>query len=135
MDRVLSTNHSPGDDMTTVRKLMLASFASLMAAAAAYAADVSGTWKLSVESPRGVRESTLKLTQAGEELTGTLTGQRGDTPVKGTLKGKDLALSYTVDMQGNQMTVKYTGTVEGNTMNGTVAFGDMGGGKFTGTKQ
>jgi len=121
--------------MTTIRKVMLASFASLIAAAAAYAADVAGTWKLSVESPRGTRESTLTLKQAGEELTGTLTGQRGDMPVKGTLKGDVLALTYTIDMQGNQMTVKYDGKVEGNTMNGTVDFGGMGGGKFSGTKQ
>ncbi len=121
--------------MKAIRNLALASVASLFAAAAALAADVSGTWALSVESPRGVRESTLTLTQNGEELTGTLKGQRGETPVKGTLKGNALELNYTLEMQGTALDVKYTGTVDGSAMNGTVDFGGMGEGKFTGTKQ
>ena len=121
--------------MKIVHKRMLGVVTGLLAAAAALAADVSGTWTLSVESPRGTRESTLVLTQAGEELSGTMKTQRGDTPVKGTLKGNALVLSYELDMQGNKMAVKYDGTVDGNAMSGTVSFGDMGGGKFTGKKQ
>lgn len=120
--------------MKTIQKFVLASVAGLIAAVA-FAADISGTWALSVESPRGVRESTLKLTQTGEELAGTLTSQRGDVPVKGTLKGNALELNYTLDMQGNSLAVKYTGTVEGDAINGTVDFGGMGEGKFTGKKQ
>jgi hypothetical protein len=121
--------------MSNVRKFALAALASLVTAVAAYAGDVAGTWTLSVESPRGTSESKLVLTQAGEQLTGTLTSQRGEMPVKGTLKGNTLALSYTVDMQGNQMEIKYDGTVDGSTMSGTVAYGQMGSGKFTGKKQ
>jgi hypothetical protein len=101
----------------------------------AYAADVAGTWTLSVESPRGTRDSTLVLMQKGEEITGTMKSQRGDMPVSGTLKGNELAFGYKMSMQGNEMDIKYTGTVDGNAMSGTVSFGGMGEGKFTGKKQ
>lgn len=121
--------------MKSMHKTLLASIASLIAAASVYAADVAGTWSLSVESPRGVRESTLTLTQSGEELTGTLKGQRGETPVTGTLKDNALELNYTLEMQGTGIDVKYTGIVDGDTMSGTIDFGGMGEGKFTGKKQ
>lgn len=121
--------------MKTIRAKLIVGACAMAAAMWAYAADVAGTWTLSVESPRGTRESTLVLTQNGEELTGTLKSQRGDAPISGTLKGNAIALSYKMSMQGNEMEIKYAGTVEGDAMNGTVDFGGMGEGKFTGKKQ
>ena len=40
---------------------------------AAYAADVTGTWKGSFEAPNGEREVVLKLKANGSKLTGTMT--------------------------------------------------------------
>lgn len=121
--------------MNAVRARLFVGACAMAVAMFAYAGDVTGTWTLSVESPRGTRESTLVLSQKGEELSGTLKSQRGDMPVTGTLKGNALALSYKMSMQGNEMEIKYNGTVEGDSMSGTVDYGGMGEGKFTGKKQ
>jgi hypothetical protein len=124
-----------GKAMKSIRARLLVGVCALAATMLAYAANVAGTWTLSVESPRGTRDSTLVLQQNGEALTGTLKSQRGDMPVTGTLKGNALALSYKMSMQGNEMEITYTGTVDGDSMSGTVSFGGMGEGKFTGKKQ
>jgi len=121
--------------MQAIRTKLIVGICTLGVAVLACAAEVAGTWNLSVESPNGTRESTLLLSQSGQELTGTMKTQRGDSPVSGTLKGNELAFSYKVSMQGNDLEIKYTGKVEGDAMNGTVSFGGMGEGKFTGKKQ
>jgi hypothetical protein len=121
--------------MNTLRARLFVGACAVAVTMLAYAADVAGTWKLSVESPRGTRESTLVLAQKGEEITGTMKSERGDMPVSGTLKGNALAFGYKVSMQGNEMDIKYTGTVDGDAVSGTVSFGGMGEGKFTGKKQ
>jgi hypothetical protein len=101
----------------------------------AYAAGVGGNWALTIESPQGTRESTLVLTESGEALSGTMKTQRGDMPVSGTLKGNAIAFGYKVSMQGTELDIQYSGTVEGDSMSGTVSYGGMGEGKFTGKKQ
>jgi D-glucosaminate-6-phosphate ammonia-lyase len=121
--------------MNTIRARLFVGACALAAAMVAYAAGVAGTWTLSVESPRGTRESGLVLAQKGEEITGTIKTQRGDMPVTGTLKGNAITFGYKMSMQGNEMDIQYSGTVEGDSMSGTVSFGGMGEGKFTGKKQ
>jgi hypothetical protein len=121
--------------MKSIRAKLFVGACVMAVAAVAYAAGVAGTWTLSVESPRGTRDSTLILAQEGEAITGTMKSQRGDVPVSGTLKGKAIAFGYKMSMQGNEMDIQYTGTVEGDAMSGTVSFGAMGEGKFTGKKQ
>jgi D-glucosaminate-6-phosphate ammonia-lyase len=121
--------------MNTIRARLFVGVCALAAVMVAYAANVAGTWTLSVESPRGTRESTLVLAQKGEEVTGTMKTQRGEMPVTGTLKGNAIAFGYKASMQGNEMEIQYSGTVDGDSMSGTVSFGGMGEGKFTGKKQ
>jgi hypothetical protein len=124
-----------GGTMNTLRAKLFVGACAIAVTVLAYAADVAGTWALSVESPRGTRQSTLVLTQKGEEIAGTMKSERGDMPVSGTLKGNALAFGYKMSMQGNEMDIKYTGTVDGDAISGTVSFGGMGEGKFTGKKQ
>ena len=120
--------------MIKVRHLVLAAVAGAVASFGALAADVSGNWNLTVESPRGVQNPTMTLAQKGEEVTGTYKGARGEMPVKGTLKGNDLKLSYTVSMQGNEMTINYEGVVNGDAIDGKVIMGQMGEAKFSAKK-
>jgi hypothetical protein len=117
------------------RKLMLTAVLTLAAVQAAWAADVTGTWLLSVETPAGAGNPTLTLKQAGETVTGDYKGRLGEAPVSGTIKGNALAISYKVSAQGTDLEVKYTGTVDGNSMSGKVSLGQMGEGTFKGTKQ
>jgi hypothetical protein len=116
-------------------------FAKLMSVAglavlsmAANAADVSGTWNMTVETQAGDGNPVFTLKQEGEKVTGTYKGQLGEAPVTGTVKGNDLAMSYKLEAQGMAIEVKYVGTLDGNNVSGKVSLGDMGEGTFKGTK-
>jgi hypothetical protein len=120
--------------MFKARHMIVASVAGLLVSFAALAADVSGNWNLTVESPRGVTNPTMTLVQKGEDVTGTYKSQRGEMPVTGTLKGSDLKLSYTVNAGGQSMTIEYIGVVDGDAITGKTVMGQMGEGKFSAKK-
>lgn len=120
--------------MKNVLKYLLVAIA-MGAAQLALAADVSGSWTMTVDTGNGTGNPSFVLTQKGEDITGTYKGQFGEAPVTGTIKGNDIALSVKVSAQGQSLEEKYTGTVNGNSMSGKVSFGEMGGGTFKGTKQ
>lgn len=103
--------------------------------AAARMADVTGTWKMEVETQAGSGSPTITLKQEGENLTGTYKGQLGEAPLKGTIKGNDIKFSFKVNAQGQELEIEYSGTVEGNAMKGKVKLGDFGEGTFTGKKE
>ncbi|MBC7923606.1 MAG: hypothetical protein H7Z75_21225 [Ferruginibacter sp.] len=81
-------------------------------------ADVSGNWLFSVETSVGSGSPTFTFQQAGEKLTGQYKGQLGEAPVTGTVKGNEIAFSFTVNAQGSDVVMNYSGTVEGETMKG-----------------
>ena len=120
--------------MFKARQVIAAGIAGCMMSFAALAADVSGNWNLSVETPQGTRTPTMTLVQKGEEVTGSYHSQRGDMPVTGTLKGNDLKLSYTMGAGDRSMTINYEGTVAGDSITGKIVMGQMGEGKFTAKK-
>jgi len=119
----------------SIRKIFLASVMILGSATAAWAADVTGTWLMTVETQAGSGNPTFVLKQEGEKVSGTYKGQLGEAPVTGTIKGNELAMSYKVSGQGMELEVKYTGTVDGNKVAGKLSMGEMGEGTFTGAKQ
>jgi hypothetical protein len=83
------------------------------------AANVAGTWTLTMNSRRGTFEQTLKLEQKGDSVTGTLSGRRGDTPIKGSVKGDTLTFSVTRDTPRGTFTMDYKATASGDSMKGT----------------
>lgn len=97
--------------------------------------DLTGTWGLEVVTPAGSGTPTVVLKQEGGKLTGQYSGQLGEAPVTGTIKGHEFSFSFTVTVEGNTGSVIYTGTAEGETMKGTVTLGEMGEGTFTGKKK
>ena len=116
-------------------KFLTVSALLLVSALCALAADVTGAWAISMETPNGKRDSTLTFKQDGEKLTGTMSGQNGDTPLTGTVKGNDVAFSVTREFGGQSMKIDYTAKVEGTKLNGTLKFGDQGEIPFSGEKK
>jgi hypothetical protein len=104
-------------------------------ARAADPAHVNGVWDFSVESPNGTGTPVVTFKQDGENLTGTYKGRRGETDVKGTIKGNDLHFTTTISFQGQDLVLDYTGTVDGDSVKGKVKFGDMAEGTFSGKKR
>ena len=87
-------------------------------------ASVDGTWKWSFQTQNGeTRESTAKLKQEGEKITGTVSGRQGnETEIKDGKLDKDGKLTFTVtrEFNGNTMTAKYEGKLEGDTIKGKI---------------
>ena len=107
---------------------MKIALAFLLAASLLLAADITGTWKGSVVLDAGSGNPTFDLKQDGEKLSGTYHGQFGDAPLNGTVKGKSVEFSFTV--QG--LVASYNGTLDGETaVKGTADYGAAGKGTFT----
>jgi hypothetical protein len=94
--------------------------------ASAYMADVSGTWEMTTQSPRGERTSEITIAQDGDKITVTMPGRRGRDPItaEGTIDGNQIQWSVTRETPRGTFTMTYAGTVDGDTMKGTV---DRGG--------
>ncbi len=114
-----------------LRRLSLA----LLSIAIAFAADITGTWKAAVETDAGSGSPKFTFKQAGDKLTGTYSGQLGDAPLNGSIKGDDIEFSFQAAPQGDTVTVKYKGKVTGNQMKGSVDLGGLATGTFTATKE
>jgi imidazolonepropionase-like amidohydrolase len=97
--------------------------------------DPSGTWNLTIETPQSDVSATLTLKKDGDQITGSLTSPMGTVPVKsGTINGKELRLTLTVEMGGQSMEVVMTGTIEGDSIKGSVLLGAEGAFPFSGSR-
>jgi len=93
---------------------------------AAFAADVTGNWKASLDTPNGAIEFTYVLKADGNVVTGTIQSQMGDMKIdEGKLDGDNISFSATVENMGK---ISYKGTVKGDEMTLTFTFaGGQGG--------
>lgn len=96
---------------------------------------VGGTWIVTTQSPMGTRDADAIFTQQGEELSGRMVSSRGEVPLSGTLKGDAVAFGMNVTVQGQELQIDYTGTVTGDTMSGTVTFGPLAKGTWSGKRK
>ena len=88
----------------------------ILCSAFAFAADVSGTWQVTVMTNQGTGSPTVDLQQKGEQLTGTFHSQiLGDVKLTGTVKGSTIEFSFTGDAGGQTLNVNYKGTIESAT--------------------
>jgi hypothetical protein len=95
----------------------------LSASATAQSPGVTGDWDVTINSPQGARTVQLSLKQDGEKLTGKIKSQRGDTPLEGEVKGKEIKFKYTVKFQDQDLVISMSGSVDGDAMKGDADFG------------
>ena len=90
----------------------------------AWAADVTGTWQLTVETNQGSGSPTADFQQQGEQLTGTFHSTIfGDAKITGSVKGNAIEFGFDGDAGGQKIKVSYRGTIEGpSTMKGTAMY-------------
>ena len=115
-----------------------------MSSASASAQNLSGTWQLSSESPRGTQTQTLTLVVEGATLAGTVTLAAGGRGGGGgletieisdaTIDGNSFAFTITRSGRGGSFEVGYSGTIDGDTISGTIGGGRGGPLPFTGTR-
>ena len=93
---------------------------------------LTGTWNFTVETSAGSGSPVFIFNQETEtSFTGTYKGQLGEAPVKGTINGKEVKFSFTI----NDNLIEYNGTRDGNSMKGTVKLGSMAEGTFQATRK
>jgi len=92
--------------------------------------SLTGEWSAIVTAPRGELEYTMYLTQEGPRLTGYFQSQYGEIPLKGTVNGRDVKLSWTLMDGSREVNVTMTGKVDGDAISGTASLGNIGEGPF-----
>lgn len=82
----------------------------------ASAADISGTWKGTVQSPNGQAERTFHFKVEGNKLTGdTSSNMFGKSVIEdGRIDGDDISFNLTVSVGGQEGRVEYKGKVKGD---------------------
>jgi len=83
-------------------------------------AKVAGTWEMTSESPRGTRTQTLTIQQDGSTIKGTLKGQRGESPLEGSITGNKISFTVKRETPNGTFTLEYSGTIDGDSMKGKV---------------
>ncbi|HEX4168061.1 MAG TPA: hypothetical protein VHZ55_21560 [Bryobacteraceae bacterium] len=80
------------------------------------AADITGTWKGSAETPNGTVERTFVFKADGNKLAGeTSSNMFGKSTIDdGKIDGDSISFNVKVNVQGNDAKVEYKGKVEGN---------------------
>jgi len=125
-------------DWTGKRRAAQAAAASVPAGGGAQdqPADVAGAWALQIDLGGNAGTPSVTFKQDGEKLTGTYSSQVvGEHPITGTIKGNAISFGFEASFEGNAVKVTYSGTVDKDTMKGSVKFGDLGEGTFTGKKK
>jgi hypothetical protein len=97
---------------------------------AADAPNMTGTWNLDVQTPSGSGTPVMVLKQEGEKLSGSYSGQLGETQVTGSIKDN----KWTIQFDSAGVEIVYKGTVDGDTCKGSVDLGAYGMGTFTGKR-
>jgi hypothetical protein len=99
-----------------MKSTAILTFALLLIAGAASAADATGKWKGSLEGEGGSRELTFNLKADGDKLTGTLAGllDRALEVQEGKVQGSTITFSVMSEWEGNPVKLVYKGEVAGD---------------------
>jgi len=89
--------------------------ASGLAFAAEEPANVTGTWKITVNGSSGSAEQTIVLKQDGSKITGTFRGPRQSGSLEGLVDGNKITFHV-----NTRVSLDYKGTVDGDRMKGTM---------------
>jgi hypothetical protein len=84
----------------------------------ASAADISGTWKGTADTPAGPVERTFIFKVDGTKLTGeTSSSMFGKSQIEdGKIEGDTLSFTITANFQGNDAKISYKGKVTGDSI-------------------
>ena len=94
--------------------------------AIAWAEDLSGKWNAEYTTPNGeTRQNTFTFQVDGDTLTGTVSSQRGESKIEdGKISGDEITFSVTRNRGGNDVKFHYKGKVNGDEIKFTVTIGE-----------
>ncbi len=97
-------------------------------------ADLSGTWKVTLNYVKGTGHQQFLLKQDGDALSGDQKGEIFNATLKGKVTADHATLMSVMHANGYQVPFVFTGVVSGNTFSGNVRMGEYGPATFTATK-
>jgi opacity protein-like surface antigen len=99
------------------RNFVITAALALLATAAAFAADVTGTWTASFETQVGTQNYTYTFKVEGGKLTGTTKSNLSETAsaiTNGIVNGDDISFTENLNYQGMQFQIPYKGKISGD---------------------
>jgi opacity protein-like surface antigen len=112
-----------------IKKRMLLSAVLVAAmAAAAFAADVTGTWTASFDTQVGVQKYTYTFKVAGNKLTGKAKSELAGAETEiteGTVNGDDISFVENLNFQDMPLRIVYKGKIAGDEIKFTRTILDM----------
>jgi hypothetical protein len=123
-----------GDNKRVLRQtLFLAAF--LFASSALVAqANMAGEWSVQFGTPQGPQEFTMYVNQEGARLTGRLTSDAGEFPLRGSINESEFTITWSMPDGGRILEITFTGKVNGELLTGTAKLGTRGSGPLSGTR-
>jgi hypothetical protein len=110
--------------------LGIAAFVTCAHPAAAQNANVAGRWTATFEIEGQTYPAKMILKEDGDKTTGTISSERGEVQLNGTVSGQTVTFSFTMEGENGPMPIAMMGDANGDAMKGTF---DHGGGAGTGT--
>ena len=107
---------------------------SLLVFSAAAQTDMSGEWVVQFQAPQGPQEFTMYVQQQGPRLTGRLTSEYGEFPLRGSIDGDTFTINWSMPDAGRELPITFNGKVDGDKMTGTAKLGNRGTGALSGTR-
>src|SRR5262245_49846928 len=106
----------------------------LAVSALAQSPNVTGDWDVTLNTPQGAVDVKASFKQDGEKLAGAMKNPRGETPIEGTVKGKEIKFKYTIKFQDQDMVITMSGNLDGDNVKGDVDFGGLAQGDWSGKR-
>jgi quinohemoprotein ethanol dehydrogenase len=89
--------------------------------------DISGAWKITIDTPQGAVTADLVIKLEENKITGTLTSEQGTLDIAGTITDEGMTFGGEV----NGFTITFSGKPDPKSMSGSVDFGGNGSGGWT----
>jgi hypothetical protein len=100
------------------------------------AAQIGGSWTMTLNSPQGPLDLTMTITQSGAGFSGSMVSQIGTNEMTGgEIAGHTVTWTTVVQAGGQSITINYRGEVDGNRMTGSAELGSFGTATFTAEKK
>ncbi|MGV3515841.1 hypothetical protein [Luteitalea sp.] len=104
-----------------MKQMLATALLTLAFTVAAFAADITGKWKASIDGPQGAMDLVFTFKADGDKFGGTVASPMGDLPLS-DIKVDGEKIEFTVAT--DQFSVVHKGTVAGDEM--TLSFDMMG---------
>ena len=99
------------------------------------AASALGTWNATFNTQNGQIPANIKLEKSGEKIVGLISSQMGESKLEAEVKGKTVAIWFTMQGQNGPIPIELNGTVDGDTFKGTASASGTAAGDFIATRE